>query len=150
MVNALGSGPRRQKPQERPGIDIWTLWHAGLLPAGNRTSVVLSDGTRHDVGLSSWVPKPNWRPGRALPAFVCPACGRRTWRLWEAGASALGCRACAGTRYEKRIAAGEWSTWGNPDKARARAIVALGRRLRRARLLVRAARRRKDVSDGGG
>src|SRR5262245_2677198 len=148
MVAAFGTG-RPQKRQGKPLVDIWSLWHAGLLPAGNRTTVVTSDGTRHDVDLSSWIPRPDWRPGSSLPAFVCPACGRRTWRLWE-NDHALGCRACAGTSYARCIPVGEWSTWGNPDKMEARATVALGRRLRRTRLLVRAARRRKDIRDAGG
>jgi len=149
MVAAFGTGAHAKR-QGKPLVDVWTLWHAGLLPAENHITVVLSNGERHDVGLSSWVPKSNWRPGRALPAFVCPACGRRTWRLWEAGEHALGCRACAGTPYANCMPVGEWSTWGNPGKMKARATVALGRRLRRARLLVRAARRRKDIRDGGG
>jgi len=150
MSGALGSGQRRQKPQGSPLIDIWSAWRDGLDPREQRITVVTGDGTRHVVKMSSWVPRPDWKPGSELPAFVCPACGRRTWRLWERGECAIGCRECAGTPYAERMAVGEWSTWGNPDKVKARATVALGRRLQRARRLVRAARRRKDVSDAGG
>ena len=147
MVAAFGTGPR-SKRQGTPLVDIWTLWRAGLLdPCANHLSILLN-GERREIALSSWVPRPDWRPGSALPAFVCPACGRRCWRLWTSNTRKLGCRACAGTPRNWRIADG-WGDWGNPVKMHVRASLALGRRLRRARLLVRAARRRKDISDAG-
>src|SRR5262245_16590840 len=145
MVATFGSG-LRPKRRGRPLIDVWQLFHAGLLdPRENRVSIVLSDGTRHDIEVSSWVPRPTWRHGSSLPKFICPVCGRGCWRLWASETCRCGCRACAGIPYDKRIPIGEWSTWGNPRKAEARAIIALGRRLRRATMVVRAARRRKDV-----
>src|SRR5262245_1444641 len=147
MVAAFGTGPRAKR-RGTPLVDVWALWHAGLLdPCQNRVSVVLN-GERHDIGLSSWRPRSDWPHGASLPRFHCPVCDRGCWRLWAADDGQPACRTCAGIAYGKRIPAGEWSTWGNPTKARVRATLALGRRLRRARLLVAAARRRKDVNDG--
>jgi len=150
MVGSFGTGAYQQKRRGRPLIDVWALWQAGLLdPCQNRISVVLSDGNRHEIRLSCWQPRPDWRHGASLPRFHCPVCDRGCWRLWAADDGQPACRTCAGIAYEKRIPAFEYATWGNPAKAKVRATLALGRRLRRARILVRAARRRKDISDAG-
>lgn len=78
---------------------VHALHRAGLLTGNNRITIAIDDQQQKQMIMIDWEA---WRrDDRLRPNFLCPACGRRCWRLHEKRGLFI-CRTCAGYDYACR------------------------------------------------